>query len=605
MKKRIFALAIALMMLLTLLPAAASAAEGDIVILFTNDVHCGVKVTDSDGNYTNIGYAGVAAYKKAMEAEYGNVLLVDAGDAIQGGPIGTLSTGEYIVDIMNEVGYDLAVLGNHEFDYGMERLFELAAKMNYPIVSANFVDLATNEPVYNAYEMFTFGDLNIAIVGVSTPESITKSTPTYFQNEAGEYIYGFCADETGEALYAKVQSAVDGAIAAGADLVICVGHLGTDAQSSPWMSSEVIANTNGINAFIDGHSHETVNTAVKNKDGEDVLLAQTGTKLAAIGKMVVAADGSITDVELISDYTEKDPDTEAFVAGIEAQYSDLLREVVASVDFDLVIADPTTGERLVRRAETNLGDLCADAYRVLLGADVAFVNGGGVRATIKAGEITYEDILNVHPFGNSACLVEATGQQILDALEMGSRFVGEAENGGFLHVSGLTYEIDTGVSSSVKTDENGMFVSVDGEYRVKNVKIGGQDLDPTKTYTLASHNYMLKSGGDGFTMFMGNTILQDEVLIDNQVLIKYITETLGGVIGEAYADPYGQGRITVLAAEAVSEEEEPAVEEPVATEAPAPVAAQEPNTGSAPAFAAAGILFLAMAAFVTARRRRA
>ena len=202
--------------------------------------------------------------------------------------------------------------------------------------------------------------------------------------------------------------------------------------------------------------------------------------------------------------------------------------------------------RIIRNAETNLGDLCADAYRDQGDADVAFVNGGGIRVSIPAGDITLGDILQVHPFGNALCVVEATGQQILDALEWGARNV-PGENGGFLQVSGLTYEIHTYIESSCTADENGLFTGVDGEYRVKNVKVAGEDLDLTKTYTVASHNYMLKDGGDGFTMFQGCNLLQDEVKLDNQVLIDYITGTLEGVVGEAYANPYGEGRIVGVA----------------------------------------------------------
>ena len=229
-----------------------------------------------------------------------------------------------------------------------------------------------------------------------------------------------------------------------------------------------------------------------------------------------------------------------------------LNEVVAKSDVELTINDPEAVDengqpiRIIRNAETNLGDLCADAYRDQGEADVAFVNGGGIRVSIPAGDITLGDILQVHPFGNALCVVEATGQQILDALEWGARNV-PGENGGFLQVSGLTYEIHTYIESSCTADENGLFTGVDGEYRVKNVKVAGEDLDLTKTYTVASHNYMLKDGGDGFTMFQGCNLLQDEIKLDNQVLIDYITGTLEGVVGEQYAEPYGEGRIVGVA----------------------------------------------------------
>jgi len=520
----------------TMEPAAL---DKDLAILYTNDVHCAVD--------SGIGYAGVAALKQQLIDDGCYVALVDAGDAVQGDAIGTLSKGAYIIDIMNEVGYDVMTPGNHEFDYGMDRFFELRDMADFPIVSANFVDLATGEAVLEPYAMLTYNGINVAFVGVSTPMTISTSTPAYFQDADGNFIYGFSQANGADAFYAVIQAAVDDAIAAGADYVIALSHLGIDASTSPYTSSELIENTNGIDIVIDGHSHSTIECErVKNKDGTRVLLTQTGTKLESVGMAYITMDGSIS-TGLISDYSEKDADTEAYIAQIQSQFEELLNEVVATTDVDLVIYEPGTDPavRIVRNSETNLGDLCADAYRYISGADVAFVNGGGVRTNIDMGDITYGEIIKVHPFGNELCMVEATGQEILDALEMGSRAVPE-ESGGFLQVSGLTYEIHTYIESSVTLDENGMFVSVDGEYRVKNVMIGGEAIDLTKTYTLACHDYLLKNAGDGYTMFQDNTFLLDSIMIDNQVLINYIVDGLGGVVGEDYADPHGQGRIVAV-----------------------------------------------------------
>lgn len=525
----------------TLAPTMEPAAlDKDLAILYTNDVHCAVD--------NGIGYAGVAALKKQLLAEDCYVALVDVGDAVQGDAIGTLSKGSYIIDIMNEVGYDVATIGNHEFDYGMSRFFELRDMAKFPYVSANFVDLASGDTVLEPYTMLTFNGVKVAFVGVSTPFTITSSTPAYFQDANGTFIYGFSQTNGPEAFYAVVQAAVDSAVADGADYVIALTHLGIDASNSPYTSSELIENTSGIDIVIDGHSHSVIECErVKNMNGERVLLTQTGTKLESVGMAYITKDGSVS-TGLISDYAEKDADTEAFIAQIQAQFEELLNEVVANSSVDLVIYEPGTDPavRIVRNAETNLGDLCADAYRYISGADVAFVNGGGVRTNIDMGDITYGEIIKVHPFGNMLCMVEATGQEILDALEMGARAVPE-ENGGFLQVSGLTYEIHTYVPSSVTLDENGLFVSVDGEYRVKNVMIGGEPLDPAKTYTLACHDYLLKNAGDGYTMFQDNNLMLDSIMIDNQVLINYIVDGLGGVVGADYADPHGQGRIIAVA----------------------------------------------------------
>jgi 2',3'-cyclic-nucleotide 2'-phosphodiesterase (5'-nucleotidase family) len=519
--------------------ALAADTAGDIVVLYTNDVHCAVD--------DNIGYAGRAAYKADMEAQFGadRVTLVDDGDALQGAAIGTLSKGEYLVDIMNEVGYDIFVPGNHEFDYGMARMLELMGMMNAAVLSCNFISLDTGETVFEPYQIIDYGDMQIAYVGISTPKTFTSSTPKYFQDDSGNYIYSFCEDATGAELYSTVQASVDAAIAAGADVVVALGHCGVGEEYAPWQSTDIIANTTGIDVFIDGHSHSSIaGDTYQNENGDDVILSSTGTKLAAIGKLVVTPEGAVS-TELITDYTEKDATVDAYVKSIQAENEELLSTVVARTDVALVITDPATGNRMVRNRETNLGDLCADAYRELLGADVAVVNGGGVRANIAAGEITYNDIIAVHPFGNSACVVEASGQEILDLLEMGARNT-PAESGGFMQVSGMSYEIHTYIQSSVVLDDKSNFVRVDGEYRVKNVLVGGEPLDLSKTYTLASHNYLIKNGGDGFTEFMDNTLLQDEVMIDNQVLITYIVDELGGVVGSAYSDPYGQGRIDVM-----------------------------------------------------------
>ena len=544
--RKILSCLLALALLLSGLTAfAEETAAKDVVVLYTNDVHCGID--------ENIGYAGLAAYKKAFaKADY-DVLLVDNGDAIQGGPVGTLSKGEYIIDIMNEVGYDVATIGNHEFDYGMDQFMALREKAKFPYVSANFTDLE-GKPILDPFVIKEAGGRKIAFVGASTPETFTKSTPTYFQNEKGEYIYDFCEGEDGKRLYAAVQKAVDDAREAGAEYVVVLAHLGIDGSSVPYTSSDLIVNTNGIDAVLDGHSHSTIEQeVVKNKDGEEVLLTSTGTKLAAVGALTIAADGTLS-TRLHTESIFQDDETTAFVEGIKAQYGETLAKVVASSQVDLIVNDLTAVDsegkpiRIIRSQETNLGDLCADAYRLVSGADIGVVNGGGIRAAIPAGDITFEQIISVHPFGNAMCVVEATGQQILDALEKSVSKLPD-ENGGFLHVSGLTFTVDMSVPSTVVVDDKGNFVEVSGERRVKDVKVGGEDIDPAKTYTLASHNYMLKSGGDGFNMFINDKLLQDEVMLDNQVLITYITENLGGVIGEEYAEPYGQGRITIINAD--------------------------------------------------------
>ena len=552
--KRITALVLAVLMLAGTLGLTAWADDDapqmkkDLVVLFTSDVHCGID--------QGFGYAGLVAIRDSLK-KTSHVLLVDNGDAIQGEPVGTMTTGDAIITLMNSVGYDIAIPGNHEFDYGMDRFLELAGKARFPYISCNFNK--EGELVFEPYVIKEFDGVKVAFVGVTTPKTITSSTPKYFQDDDGNYIYGFMQDDTGEGVYNAVQTAVDAARENGAQYVVALGHVGNEETCAPWTYADIIANTTGIDAFLDGHSHDTDQVTMKNKDGVDVLRSACGTKLGGVGWLKIeAATGKLTTGLYTWDNAVSAPEllgiqnnaSQAVKAATTALNQKLGQKVAKSA-VDLTIYDPEAVDqsgkpiRIVRNAETNLGDLCADAYRDQSGADIAFVNGGGVRTSLKAGDITLGDILKVHPFGNAMCVVEATGQQILDALEFGARNV-PGENGGFLQVSGLTYEIHTYIESTATTDSNGMFTGVTGEYRVKNVMVDGKPLELDKVYTLASHNYMLKNGGDGFNMFMDCKLLVDESMLDNQVLINYISGTLEGVIGQEYADPYGQGRIVAV-----------------------------------------------------------
>ena len=554
--KKLLTLLLALAMLVSLAvaeEAAAPALQKNLVILYTSDVHCGI----SQG----WGYAGLYAIKESLSAD-NYVLLVDDGDAIQGEPIGTMTKGEALIDIMNAVGYDIAIPGNHEFDYGMDRFLELTKKASFPYISANFNK--EGELVFQPYVIKEFDGVKIAFVGVTTPTTPRTSTPRYFKDENGNYIYGFMQDENGEAVYAAVQKAVDDARAEGAQYVILMGHLGDEEECTPWKYSDVLGNTTGIDVMLDGHSHDTNQVVMKNKDGQDVIRSACGTKMENIGAVTITTDGKIS-AEL---YTWNQKTAAPKLLGLKNAVSEAvsaasdvlnakLQEVVASTTADLIIYDPEakTEEgkpvRIIRRTETNLGDLCADAYLDQSGdADIAIVNGGGIRVNIKKGDITLNDILKVHPFGNSLTVIEATGQQVLDALEWSVHSL-PGEFGGFDQVAGLTFEYDSTIPSPCVQDDNQMFDHVDEtmERRVRNVKVGGEPIDPEKIYKIASHDYQLLENGDGYTMFKGCKVLQQSVKLDNQVLIDYITGTLGGVVGEGYEEPYGQGRIVSVNAE--------------------------------------------------------
>ena len=554
--KKLLAVFLALIMLLSFATAEEAdepALTKNLVILYTSDVHCGIE--------QGWGYAGLYAVKEYYAAD-NYVMLVDDGDAIQGEPIGTMTKGEGIIDIMNAVGYDLAVPGNHEFDYGMDTFLALTEKADFQYLSCNFNK--EGELVFAPYAIKEFDGVKFAFIGVTTPMTLRSSTPRYFMDENGNFIYGFMQDETGEQVYAAVQKAVDDARAEGAKYVIVMAHMGNEAECSPWMYSDVIANTTGIDVWLDGHSHDFDQVVMQDKDGKDVVRSACGTKLGSIGVLTFGAEGFVSAGLMSWDQSIAAPALFGLqnagadaVKAETAELDEVLQTVVAKTAVDLYINDPTevTEEgkpiRIIRRAETNLGDLCADAYLDQSGeADIAFVNGGGIRVQLNAGDLTLNNILTVHPFGNSLTVIEVTGQQVLDALEWSVHSL-PGEFGGFDQVAGLTFEYDATIESPVIEDDSKMFAGVDDtkERRVRNVLVGGEPLDPEKTYKLASHDYQLLNNGDGYTMFAGAKVLQESVKLDNQVLIDYITETLGGVVGEGYDNPYGQGRIVSVGQE--------------------------------------------------------
>ena len=527
-----------LILLATLMiPVVVMAAGKEIIILHTNDIHCGI--TD------NLCIDKVSQYKKDLKKQGHPVALVDAGDAIQGAPLGKLSTGESIIKIMNAVGYDFVIPGNHEFDYGMARFLQLASRQKCGYYSCNFVDVKTRKPILKPYKILNLGGKKIGFVGVTTPETLITSTPVYFQDKNGKFIYGFCEDQTGENVYQAVQRAVNNVRKEGADYVFLVGHLGTESSIPYWSSGAVAANTYNIDAIIDGHSHEQYIPPHKviNKAGKEVLVAQTGTKLQSLGQMVINEDGTITS-ELVKGLKAADPKVTKLVAKENKRFEKILNQPVGEAFVDLTANDPKTGKRLVRNGETNLGDFVADAYRSVLDTDISMVNGGSVRNTIKKGVFTYNNLLEAFPFGNMCTVIEATGQQIADALEVGaSDYPGE--HGAFMQVSGMTYAIDPKVPSGLVLDAKGNFAGVNGERRVKDIMINGKPIDLSGKYTIGGSTYVLKDGGNGLVMFKQSKLLKDGIMTDVDAIMEYVQNHLNAKIKEGYENPYGAGRITI------------------------------------------------------------
>ena len=559
-------------------PAASACWTGEkseVTILYTNDVH-----TYIDKQAPELTYAAIAALKQSYQNAGKKVLLVDAGDHVQGTAYGSMDQGASIIELMNAAGYDAATPGNHEFDYGMDRAKELMRDADFPYLSCNWVDLRTNLRVLPEIKVFVRGGVRIAFVGITTPETFTKSTPAYFMNKAQtKYIYDILGGEDGQKLYSAVQKAVDKAKCL-ADVVIGLGHLGVDPSSSPWTSEEVIAHTTGFDAFIDGHSHTVMeNKQVADASGRLVTLTQTGSYFANVGEMTIAPDGTIS-TRLVSTYDQEDPAVAAEQAAWVNTVDDMLGEKIAVADTKFYITDPATGKRRIRSDETNLGDFVADGIYTYfneveqLHCDIAIMNGGGIRSDEDAGYWTFKTCKQVSPFGNVACLMSVTGKQIQDALEFAARFAGAEgkENGGFLQVAGATYEIHTDIPNTVQTDDKNVWIgSATGTPRVQNVKIYDRangtyvPLDENKTYALAGMNYTLRNLGDGFAMFDGAELIKDYVSEDYLVMSTYAM-TFGGVDAEGlphlssansvlaeypgylldYENPYGAGRISIL-----------------------------------------------------------
>ena len=559
-------------------PAASACWLGDksdVTILYTNDVH-----TYIDKQSPKLTYAAIADLKQSYQNAGKDVLLVDAGDHVQGTAYGSMDEGASIIKLMNAAGYDVATPGNHEFDYGMDRAKAIMKEADFPYLSCNWVDLRTGLRVLPSVKVFVRGGRRIAFVGVTTPETFTKSTPAYFMDKAQrKYIYDIQGGEDGKKLYDAVQKAIDKAKLL-ADVVIGLGHLGVDPSSSPWTSEEVIAHTSGFDAFIDGHSHTVMeNKQVQDASGKAVTLTQTGSYFANVGEMTIAADGTIT-TKLIPTHEGMDAGIAAMQTGWVNTVDDMLGEKIAVGDSDFYVSDPATGKRRIRSAETNLGDFVADGIYAYfnevekLHCDLAIMNGGGIRADVPAGDWTFKTCKQVSPFGNVACLMSVTGKQIQDALEFAARFAGEGgkENGGFLQVAGATYEIHTDILNTVQTDEKNVWIgSATGTPRVQNVKIYDKasgsylPLDPGATYALAGMNYTLRNLGDGFAMFDGAELIKDYVSEDYLVMSTYAmifdgadaaglphlssaNSPLAAYPGYLlnYEQPYGAGRITIL-----------------------------------------------------------
>ena len=536
--KKIISLLMIVLVLVTGCQKQEAKQSEDIYIVFTSDVHCGV-----DENFT---FASLKAYVNELESKHNDVLLVDCGDFLQGGTLGSLSKGEYVVELMNEMGYDLVTYGNHEFDYGMEQLSKLIKEMDFETVASNVAYTGTKENVFKDVPEYIIKEINgikIGFIGILTPQSLTSSTPVFFK-ENDEFVYDFYSKNEGRDLFEKVQGVVDEVRKQGAKYVIALSHLGSDDKSGPYNSIALVANTAGIDVILDGHSHSIiVENKYPNKNGEDVILSSVGTKLEEVGTLIIDTEGNMTTLHM-AEYANKDQEMENEVAAVYARINDILAQPLGTNEYPLYVNDDE-GIRMVRSRETNCGDFVADAYRYVMSTQIAAINSGGVRANVPEGVITYNDLFAITPFQNHVASVYATGQQILDDLEVGCRkteklykFDGNAvgENGGFRQVSGLKFTIDTSIESAVIMDENNIFAGFSSDARrIKDVYVLEGDeyvpLEKDKIYTVASTDYVLFGSGDGNSIYSTSEPIVASGMSDVEALKQYFSEV---GIGEQY-----------------------------------------------------------------------
>jgi len=538
-KKRIICLILGLCLVFTVVAVVLHTRKDSnepVVILYENDVHCSVE-----------GYSKLLAMKKELSEHYRYVGVVSGGDFVQGGTLGAVSKGEYIINLMNKVGYDAIALGNHEFDYQLPRLIELQEMSDTKFLSCNFTKIEEDTSYFEPYTIVSYGNVDIAYIGITTPETITSAYPSQFKNDNGEIIYTFNEDK----LYEVVQANIDAVEDAGADYVIALSHIGYSEAEELFDITDIIQNTDGFDVVLDAHAHLVMEELfIKDKSGDEVLISSTGTKFENIGKLTITDDGFDTELIETAAYEKTDSGMDDYIAQINESYAELGNRKIGESRVNLITHDKNEN-RLVRIAETNLGNFCSDALRMVTDAEIAYVNGGGLRAPMAAGDVTFNDIFSVFPFNNQIVTAEVTGQILLDMLEMAVMGYPQ-EDGSFPHVSGVTFSVNTAIESSVQVDENGFFTKVDGDYRVNNIKVLDKETGaylPLKLdgkYVLAGFNYFLLDFGGGMTMLKEAKILDSEGMLDVELLERYITDYLGGVINERYAEV--ENRITFTAA---------------------------------------------------------
>ncbi|MBQ1176140.1 MAG: bifunctional metallophosphatase/5'-nucleotidase [Paludibacteraceae bacterium] len=526
-----------------LIVAFACKRKDNIVILYDNDVHCAVD-----------GYAKMAGVKNELKKQTPYVSVVSCGDFAQGDVIGTLSEGGSIVEIMNQVGYDVVVFGNHEFDYSFRTMQELASQLKATVVSCNLINKKTDKTLFKPYIIKEYGPTKVAYIGVITPETLT-SLPNIFKDiqlapfdaennvEGVDFEGDFCADS----LYSQVQKYVDAARSDGAHVVVVLAHLGDELIDKTMPTSvALIEQTHGIDVVLDGHAHHIIaDTLIANNQNQMVHLSSTGSNFRNIGQLTIAPENTLSLQLLhVDSLTMVDDSVSALVDTLKNHTLVFGQERVGRTPFPL-IANDAKGNRIVRQEETNLANFCTDAFRIMLDTDIALINAGGIRDNIAAGDITYNDLLRVFPFNNTVCIATLTGKQLVDVLEYSTRYLPK-ESGGLLHVSGLRYiVIENECPAPIVYDENNLFVALASKSeRLDRIEIWDKQaqryvpIKMNKEYTIAAFDYHIKKmGGNGI---LRNAVLkQDKMNMDVDVLSAYLF-SLNGCVPAKYAKPEGR-----------------------------------------------------------------
>lgn len=509
--------------------------DQNIVVMYENDVHC---ATD--------GYSKFAALRSEYKAQTPYVTTVSAGDFVQGGIVGTLTNGEGIVNIMNEVGYDIVTPGNHEFDYGMKQLYHLLNDcLDANVVCANFCHYPSMELVFEPYVIKEYGKVKVAYIGLTTAKTLTSTSPSNYQDADGNRIYDFMNSQLGE----QTNHMVEKVRSEGANYVVLIAHLGDGIVPDCKNALDIIHETQGIDVVLDGHYHTVINDSlVANSEGKMIHYTSTGTKFQNMGVLTINTTGGIsTHLVETATYDKADTEVQAFVDKINDEVMATGDYVIGHTDFDLSI-NGVDNKRIVRNQESALGNFIADSYMDLFGTDLAMVNGGGLRESLKKGDLTYNNVLAVTPFSNTMCSATITGQQLLDGLEYCYSLLPN-ENGSFIHVGGMRLNIDLSVQAEF-VKENGLFVAVaeGSPRRVSNLQIYNKStgqyepMDPSRTYTVASSNYILREQGCSGAFRYAKPD-EDLGITDVEATVKYLRDKLNGIIPSRYSSI--EGRIVI------------------------------------------------------------